>query len=246
LTIEIAILVSIGFFIGGILKGATGAGAPLVSVPLLTLFYDAPTAVALFAIPTLIPNIWQTWHFRKHRMPTGFVARFAGAGLLGTIIGTFFLANLPTDILSIGVAVAVLLYVGLKLLIPGWRLSYQRAYPFSAVAGGLAGTMQGATGISAPISISFLNAMGLERDRFVPTISSYFIAVSITQIPLLWLYGIMTKELAMLGCAALIPLIAGMPVGNWLARYISATRFNQLTLLILFVLALRLLFAAVY
>lgn len=236
---------AIGFFVGGILKGATGAGAPLISVPLLTLIYDAPTAVALFAIPNLIPNIWQTWHFRKDRMPTGFVTRFAGAGLLGTIVGTFFLANLPTDILSIAVAVAVLLYVGVKLLIPAWRLSYHRAYPLSAVVGGLAGTMQGATGISAPISISFLNAMGLERKRFVPTISSYFVAVSITQIPLLLIFGILTWELAVLGCAALIPLIAGMPAGNWLARYISATRFNQLTLLILFIIALRLLFAAI-
>jgi len=238
--------VAFGFFLGGILKGATGAGAPLISVPLLTLIYDAPTAVALFAIPNLIPNIWQTWHFRKDRMPTGFTARFAGAGLLGTIVGTLFLANLPTDLLSVGVAVAVLLYVGLKLLIPGWRLSYRRAYPLSAVAGGLAGTMQGATGISAPISISFLNAMGLERNRFVPTISTYFVAVSMTQIPLLLIFGIMTKELALLGCAALVPLIAGMPVGNWLARYISSARFNQLTLLILFIIALRLLFAALY
>ena len=246
MTIERAILVAAGFFVGGILKGATGAGAPLISVPLLTLIYDAPTAVALFAIPTLIPNIWQTWHFRKSRMPTGFVARFAGAGLLGTIIGTLFLANLPTDILSIGVAVAVLLYVGLKLIVPDWRLSYQRAYPLSGVAGGLAGIMQGATGISAPISISFLNAMGLDREQFVPTISSYFVAVAVSQIPTLMLFGIMTGELALLGCAALIPLLAGMPVGSWLARHISAARFNQLILLILAVIALRLLVAAVY
>ncbi len=235
--LEIVLLIGIGFFIGGVLKGATGAGAPLVSVPLLTLFYDAPTAIALFAIPNLVPNVWQTWRYREYRMPSGFLWRFAGCGFLGAFVGTVFLATLPSAWLSLGVALAVLGYVGFKSLNNAWQLSSKAATHLAAPAGALAGTLQGATGISAPISISFLNAMGLTRNKFVPTISTYFISVSAAQIPLLLWFDVLTPQWATLGVLSLIPLIAGMPVGNWLARYITPIQFDRTMLAILVVLA---------
>lgn len=239
--LEIVLLIGIGYFIGGVLKGATGAGAPLVAVPLLTLFYDAPTAIALFAIPNLVPNIWQTWRYREHRMPNSFLWRFAGCGFVGALVGTVFLATLPSAWLSLGVALAVLGYVGFKSFNSEWQLSSKAATRLAAPAGTLAGTLQGATGISAPISISFLNAMGLPRMKFVPTISTYFIGVSLAQIPLLLWFDVLTMQWAILGTLSLIPLIAGMPVGNWLARYITPVQFDRAMLAILVVLALSIL-----
>ncbi len=236
--LEIILLVGIGFFIGGVLKGATGSGAPLVAVPLLTLFYDPQTAIAIFAIPNVLPNIWQTWRFREHRMPASFLWRFAGCGLLGAIIGTVFLATLPSSWLSLGVALAVLVYVAFKVRNSAWKLPMASANRLAAPAGTIAGMLQGATGISAPVSITFLNAMGMKRERFVPTISTYFISVGVAQIPLLLWFNVLTLQWAMMGVLSLVPLIAGMPVGNWLARYISAAQFNRLTLAILVVLAL--------
>lgn len=239
---EIVVLVGIGFFIGGVLKGATGAGAPLISVPLLTLFYDPQTAIAIFAIPNVLPNIWQSWRYRESRMPSNFLWRFAGCGLVGAFIGTLFLATLPSTWLSLGVALTVLLYVAFKIRNSDWKLSTEVANRFAAPAGTIAGMLQGATGISAPVSISFLNAMGLPRERFIPTISTYFISVGIAQIPLLTWFGVLTPQWAMLGVLSLIPLIAGMPVGNWLARHISPEQFNRAMLFILVVLAFGILY----
>ena len=51
--------------LGGILKGATGAGAPLVAVPALALLFDVPTAIAIFSLPNLLSNAWQGWSFRE-------------------------------------------------------------------------------------------------------------------------------------------------------------------------------------
>ena len=47
------------FFTGGILKGATGAGAPIIAIPILTFLFDVPTAVASFTLPNLLSNLWQ-------------------------------------------------------------------------------------------------------------------------------------------------------------------------------------------
>ncbi len=241
---EILALVSIGFLLGGIIKGATGAGAPLVAVPLLTIFYDAPTAITYFAIPNLVPNLWQSWHYRKSHLSLSFTCFFAMAGCVGAIIGTFFLVRLPTDSLSALVACAVFIYIGFRLIRADWSLDFALAKKLAAPIGAIAGTMQGASGISAPVSITFLNALKLERNQFVATISVYFVAISITQIPLLIYFGLLTVDKFWLSCAALLPLLAGMPIGNALARHLSRDQFDKIILLILTALSIKLLVSA--
>ena len=50
--------------LGGVLKGATGAGAPLIAVPALAVLFDVPTAIAIFSLPNFFSNAWQGWSFR--------------------------------------------------------------------------------------------------------------------------------------------------------------------------------------
>jgi len=242
---EIIVLVGLGFLFGGILKGATGAGAPLLAVPLLTLFYDVQTAVTLFAIPNLIPNVWQSWRFRRSRLPLRFLGAFAVAGSIGTFIGTISLASLPADVLAAVVALVVFIYIGFRLFNAHWVLAYPIGERLAGVIGGLAGTLQGASVISAPISITFLNALRLERAQFISTIAVFFCAVAVVQLPMLILLGMMSMELFWISCAGLIPLLAGMPIGHWLARYISAQAFDRIMLLVLAVLAVRLLISVI-
>ena len=53
------------FALGGIVKGATGAGSPIVAIPVLTIFFDAKLAVAVMAVPNLFSNIYQIKQFKK-------------------------------------------------------------------------------------------------------------------------------------------------------------------------------------
>ena len=54
--------------------------------------------------------------------------------------------------------------------------------------GSAGGVLQGSAGLSAPVSITFLNSMKLERNQFIPTISVYFGVMSVFQIPTLYYY----------------------------------------------------------
>ena len=177
------ILVLIAFALGGILKGATGAGAPIIAVPVMTLFFGAPFAVAVFSIPNLVTNIWQGWHYRQHRLTGPLTLHFALAGALGAGLGSFMLAWLPTEALNLTVALSVLAYVGFRALRPGWRLGLDRAEKLAAPMGILGGILQGAAGLSAPVSLSFLNELKLERPQFIVTISVFFFAMALVQIP---------------------------------------------------------------
>ena len=230
---------------GGVLKGAVGAGAPLIVVPLLALLYDVPFAVAMFVIPSLLGNIWQGWMYRAHFLPRRFLLGFAGAGGAGAFIGSLVLANVPGDILLGGLALIVFLYLALRFARPDWVLSRAAGDRLAIPAGLLGGVMQGAGGVSAPVSVTFLNAMRLERLEFIATIAVFFATMSLVQLPTLWSLGIMTPERAVLGLAAALPLFGAMPLGAWAARHISRDVFDRIILALLAIIACRLLYGAV-
>ena len=182
--IIIAILVA--FALGGILKGATGAGAPIITIPVIAAFYDVRVAVVIMVIPNLLTNIGQLYQFRKTIMPRFFTVSFALGGGLGALLGTILLANLSIKTLTLAVAFIILIYISLKLIIPTWKLNYTKAKKLVFLMGAGGGVLQGAAGLSAPISLTFLNSMKLERNQFIPTISVYFGVMSLFQMPALY------------------------------------------------------------
>ena len=70
------IAIFIAFALGGILKGATGAGAPIITIPVIAAFYDVRIAVIIMVIPNLLTNIGQLYQFRKTILPLFFTVSF--------------------------------------------------------------------------------------------------------------------------------------------------------------------------
>ena len=240
------ILAALGIALGGFLKGATGAGAPVVGIPILALIFDVQKAVAIYAVLNLCSNIWQCWDYRTHIAPKRFMVPFAIAGALGAAGGTVLLAMLSTDVLMGGIAGLVFLYIALRLSRPDWKLSRSAGNLLAAPAGFVAGVMQGAGGISAPVSITFLNALRFERNEFIATISVYFLAMTALQIPTLVSLGILTPERFGLAVLAIIPMFGAMPIGEWAAKRVSKAAFDKLILVLLAVIALRLSYSALF
>lgn len=238
------ILGALGLALGGVLKGATGAGAPIVAVPLLAMLYDVPLAVALFTLPNLFSNIWQGWRFRAHQVGPALTWGFALAGAAGAGLGSFMLVSLSSDLLLLCVAGAVFLYIAFRLARPHWVLDLAIATRLAGPVGFAGGVLQGAAGISAPVSITFLNAARLERPAFIATIAVFFTAMAVVQIPLLMVWDVLTPLRLLLSALAILPLIAAMPLGAFLARRLSKVFFDRLILVLLAVIAARLVLSA--
>lgn len=234
----------VGFALGGILKGATGAGAPIIAVPVLAMVYNVPMAVAIFTLPNLVSNAWQAWQYREHQVSPRFVWTFAGAGMAGVAVGSLLLAWASSNALLLGIAGTVFAYIGFRLARPGWRLPIPLANILCGPLGFIAGILQGATGVSAPVSVTFLSAMKLERRQFMATVSVFFAAMTVVQIPLLVSLGILTWDRAAMSLVAMIPIMAMMPVGAWLANRLSKETFDKIILGLLAVVATRLIFRA--
>lgn len=235
-----AILVA--FSLGGILKGATGAGAPIITIPVIAAFYDVRIAVIIMVVPNLLTNIGQLYQFRKTILPKFFTLSFALGGGIGAFLGTILLVNLSIKILTLSVAFIVIIYILLKLIVPSWKLTYKKAKKLVFLMGTGGGVLQGTAGLSAPISITFLNSMKLERNQFIPTISVYFGVMSIFQMPTLYYYDFLNLEIIIVSFISTLVLLLFMPFGSWIAKSVSKESFDKITLILLGFIAFRIIY----
>ena len=238
LTGEMA-LISLALAAGGFLKGATGAGAPVVAVPVLVLFFDVPFAVAVMVIPNAVSNLWQGWRHRASALPARFTWGFGLISAGGAVLGSAILAHSPPEALLVAVAAAVFGYIAFRLARPDWVLGYAGALRLLWPAGVASGILQAATGISAPVILSYFNAMRLKRETFIGSISVAFGLMSIVQVPTLLWYGILDSQRALYGTLAILPLLAAMPLGAWAIRYLPTKLFDRVILGLLALIALR-------
>jgi hypothetical protein len=235
-----AALVAICLAIGGVLKGATGVGAPIVAIPAMALLFDVRFAIVVMVFPNLVSNAWQLWSFRAHLEHRGFMALMIAGSVLGVVAGTYALATLPASMLSLLVAGAICAYVALRVSNPHWRLEMRWARPLAFPAGIASGFLQGSTGLSAPVSITFLNAIRFPRPVFIAAISLFFLVFSAFQLAALVLGGVMREGEFLIGLFAVAPGLAAMPLGARIARRLSPETFDRLILGMLTLIALRL------
>jgi uncharacterized membrane protein YfcA len=230
--------------LGGILKGATGMGTPVIAVPALAAYFDVPFAIAILIVPNIATNGWQIFRHRAEGRNLPFLKRFVVAGAIGALIGTLLLIELPANVLSLWLAAIVVLYIGLRLIHPQWRVRPRLALGASVPVGLISGVLQGATGISAPVSVTFLSAMQLPRPQFILSVSGLFIGFVTVQAPTLAISGILTWDRLALSMLAVLPVAAAMPAGAWLARTLSPRTFDRMVLTFLAGLAAKLFYDA--
>lgn len=226
----VVIFVALG--LGGLAKGATGMGMPLVAIPIITAFYGLQQAVVILVIPTLVSNSWQIWRFRHVRGEARlkFLFPMLAACALGVVIGTWFLTSAPLRLLEVTLGTLLVGYLALRLGRPHLVLGPEAARRWAGPAGLGSGILHGATGISAPIGVTFIHAMGFSRDAHVFAVSAMFLCLAVVQTPTLAIAGLLDPEWLVQGALAIIPTILFLPVGQWLAEKLSPRAFDRLIL----------------
>lgn len=234
-------LMTLALAAGAVVKGATGMGLPLVALPVLTTFFGLQHAVGLMCIPLIFTNAWQVWRFRAaardDRM--AFLPLFLVGGAIGIALGTWALTSLPERALVLTLGVILLIYVGLKLAAPRFVVGSALARRVGPLFGMGGGILQGATGISAPIGVTFIHAMAMERDAHVFAVSAMFLLYASVQLPSLALAGVMRGQWLLEGLLALVPILLFMPLGQAIAGKLSRQAFDRMILIFLGLVGLK-------
>jgi len=225
-------IIALGLVAGALAKGATGMGLPLIAIPVMAPAIGLPHAMSIMVIPILVTNAWQIWTLRaeRHRAELRFLTPMLLIASIGVVIGTWFVASAPERLLTLTLGLLLLAYLVLRLTRPDFRVGPEAARRWALPAGLGAGLLHGATGISAPIGVTFIHAMRLDRSGYVFAISAMFMALTAVQLPSLLVSGVMQSEWLVQGVFALIPIVTLMPIGEWMARKLSRQAFDRVIL----------------
>lgn len=233
---NVIVVVAGTFLLAGMVKGVIGLGLPAVSLGLLTVAFDLPSAMSLLLVPSTVTNLWQAfagghgkvillrlWPFLV--MATGTVWIGAQAltrmdlslltALLGVLLVTYSMVNLR----------------GLQLAIPARYETW--VGPLVGVANGV---LTGMTGSSVVPGVMFLQAIGLSRDMLVQAMGILFATSTLALAVALQKANVLTVEHGILSFGAVLPAIAGMILGQRVRNTLSERRFRQVFFVALLVL----------
>lgn len=161
------------FLVAGTVKGVVGMGLPAVSLALLTILLDLPTAMALMLLPSFITNVWQAAVGGNglailRRSPVFFVLAIGGVW-----IGGWALVSVDLSLLSALLGFLLVLYGASGLA--NYRITVGAGQEglVGPVAGFVNGVLTGMTGSFAFPGVLYLQALGLKREELIQAMRIY-------------------------------------------------------------------------
>ena len=232
------------FLIAGMVKGVIGLGLPTVSLALLTVTFDLPSAMALLLVPSFITNLWQAVVGGQG----GAILRRIWPFLLlatGTVwIGAIALRQVDLSLLSALLGLLLVIYGVANLAGLRFSLTQHQAAWLGPVLGTVNGVLTGMTGSFVVPGVMFLQAIGLPRDMLIQAMGILFTLSTLALAVALQRNAFVTAELAGLSAAAVPPAIIGMIAGQRLRQNLSEQLFRRTFFIALLVLGTYIIFRA--
>lgn len=243
--VELTIVV-VAIALGAFVKGVTGSGLPQIAIPVMASFLGVEHAVVVMTAPGIISNSLLMWRYRAHFRETRDVPTLLGFGIVGTIGGTALLQYLDERILSAALAAFIFVLLWMRSARPEVSIPPGVSRYASAPVGFVAGSLQGATGISGPLLSTYLHGYRLPGPVYVVGIVTLFQVFAIVQAISLAGFGLYTPERALQSLLALVPMFATLPLGIAFARRMPPARFDRWVSLVILGSGLKLAHSALW
>lgn len=241
-TVVLIMIIAVAFMIS-LSKGGLGGMLGALATPMMALVMPANQVLGLLLPFMLLADVfavalhWRKWNGR-------LVWLLTPGAVVGVTIGTFFIANAPTNVLKIGLAVIALVFVVYKIFEK--RLLAAVQYKERSWHGWLAGTAGGFASSLAhsggpPISI-YLMLQDVTPGVFIATAVLFFAILNWIKVPYYLYIGLFDFQ-RLWQIAWITPIVPlGAWLGSWMATKISKEVFDTIIVVLLAVTALLLLF----
>ena len=215
------------FLLAGTVKGVIGLGLPSVSLGLLTVAADLPTAMALLLVPSFVTNLWQAAVGGK----AGEIVRRLWPFLLMATLTVWLGARALTqiDLAHLSALLGVLLATYAAISLAGIRLAFsprQEAWA-GPLIGSANGILTGMTGSFVVPGVMFLQAIGLPRDMLIQAMGMLFTASTVALAVALQSNNMLTAENGLFSLAGLAPALIGMVIGQKIRRHLPENTFRR-------------------
>jgi hypothetical protein len=226
------------FFAAGIVKGVTGMGLPTVAMGVLGSLLSPVAAAALLLVPSFVTNGWQLFAGPRFGLLLRRLWPMMVTIVLGTVLGSIQLAGGHTNLTTIGLGVALMIYAAYTLLAKPLHVPPQWEWWLSPIIGLVTGLVTGAAGVFVIPAVPYIQSLDLDRDDLVQALGlSFTISTIALAIGLLW-HGAAPVGNLLTSTLAVIPALLGMAAGQVIRTRISPALFRRLFLIFLLLLGL--------
>jgi uncharacterized protein len=214
------------FLLAGAVKGVIGLGLPTVSLALLTVAFDLPSAMALLLAPSFVTNLWQALVGGNGKAILRRLWPFLVMATVTVWIGATALTRVNLSVLTALLGVLLVIYAavnlaGIRLTIPARHETW--AGPLMGTANGV---LTGMTGSFVVPGVMFLQAIGLSRDTLIQAMGILFTVSTVALAAALQKANFLTLEHGLLSLGAVVPAIAGMVLGQRIRSKLSEHKFR--------------------
>jgi uncharacterized membrane protein YfcA len=235
-------IVVLAFATAGTIKGAIGVGLPTTAIAILSTGLDLRVAIPLLIVPSLVANIWQImrggelWPLLRRFWLLNAIA----CG--GVWLGTAILFRVDPTMFSALLGVVIVTYCVMGLFEFAPRVPAHREAVLTPIVGLGAGLLTGTTGSLLMPLVVYLQALGLEKDRFVQAAGLSLLIGTIAWAASLAQQGAFDGRVILTSAMALIPTLVGMALGQRIRDHLSQTLFRKLVFGFLAILGFNLIY----
>lgn len=215
------------FLLAGTVKGVIGLGLPSVSLGLLTVASDLPTAMALLLVPSFVTNLWQA----AVGGTGGDIIRRIWPFLLMATLTVWLGARALTqvDLAYLSALLGLLLATYATISLAGVRMTVsprQEAWA-GPLIGSANGILTGMTGSFVVPGVMFLQAIGLPRDALIQAMGMLFTASTLALAVALQSNQLLSTQLGLYSLAGLVPALVGMVIGQKIRQRLPEDTFRR-------------------
>ncbi|WP_271270986.1 sulfite exporter TauE/SafE family protein [Aliamphritea hakodatensis] len=243
---QMLLIVLLVFLFAGTVKGVVGLGLPTISLALILLVSDLPTAMALLLVPSFVTNVWQAlstgngeagqtlrvWRRVWPFMLPATCLVWLGGQVLATVDFSYLTRLLGVLLVLYSITGLAGLRFDINRLAAGWHS------PLAILVGSVNGVLTGMTGSFTVPGVMYLQALNLSRDELMQAMGMLFSLSSLGLAVTLQGNGMLTAEHGLMSLSGLLPAMAGMFIGQKIRQGLSAEAFRKALFIALLLLGL--------
>lgn len=204
-------------------------------VPLLSLFFSPVEFLPAYHIFAPICMLVLALESRQH-IQSRILLKILVMALIGIPLGTIAIKHLPTETVSLGIAVLTLTFAGYLLLNKDIRIGQNSVVEL--IVGFCSGSLNSCTTMSDPPVVIYGLAQKWNKDVFRSTLLAYFSLLSpITPVSFFAMDMVTVNSWANAG-AAILPALAVGHFGIRLKNRVNETLFRRVVLVVIMYLGI--------
>ena len=222
------LLVAIGtFFLAGMVKGVAGLGLPTVSLAIITVVIDLPTAMTLLVVPSLVTNLWQGVAGRHFKIIMVRLWPFLLCATVFVSVGTIGFFQVDISLLSLLLGILISGYALSGLTGFKFDLNHSQQKWLGPLLGGINGIFTGLTGSFVVPGVMYLKAVGFSREQLMQSMGILFSLSTVALALSLKKNELFSMQLGVISLYSVAPAIFGMIIGQKIRNQLSEAVFNR-------------------